>query len=282
MTLSIRTYCLTGIFAALLFLPAHAEATGLPKDIRNAMVPHKALYDIRMVARKNSSQVLNISGQMFFEWNRMCEAWTTDHRFNLEYEYADTAPINITSDFSTYETFDGTELNFNSSRKRNGHIYQEIRGMGEMPESGGKGEALYSMPDGLEYDLEPGTLFPMAHTLQLLDHAEDGKKFYNATVFDGSDEDGPVEINSFIGAPMNAMAGVDPNAKIDVTLINTPSWNVRMAFFPTINPEAESDYEMTATFHNNGVISDMLVEYSDFSVTQKLVALEKLVPEDCE
>lgn len=281
MNFKICTYSLL-LIGAMFFLPQKTTAAGIDPDIKNALVPHKALYDIRMVSRKNGSQVLNISGKMFFEWNKVCDAWTTDHRFNLKYEYADTAPINITSDFSTYEAYDGSSLNFNSRRKRNGDLYQEIRGIAEMPENGGKGEAVYSMPEGLIYDLKPDTLFPMAHTLKLLEHAENGQKFYNATVFDGSDEDGPVEINSFIGKESNAMADVDPSSGIDVTLVNTPSWNVRMAFFPTINPKAEADYEMSATFHNNGVISDMLVEYSDFSVTQKLVALEEIEPETCE
>lgn len=33
---------------------------------------------------------------------------------------------------------------------------------------------------------------------------------------------------------------------------------------------------MSLIFHENGVVSDMVVEYKDFSVTQKLVALEPL------
>jgi hypothetical protein len=55
-----------------------------------------------------------------------------------------------------------------------------------------------------------------------------------------------------------------------------PAWNVRLAFFPVRGTEAISDYEMNAVIHRNGIISDMRVDYKDFSVTQKLVALERL------
>jgi hypothetical protein len=34
-------------------------------------------------------------------------------------------------------------------------------------------------------------------------------------------------------------------------------------------------------FHENGVISDMKIDYDDFSVTQKLVALERVQGDQC-
>lgn len=281
----IRTVMITAAIMLCVapFSPAKADPVS-GSDVRAKLIPHKALYDIKMVSRKNSSQVLNISGQMFFEWNHTCDAWTTDHRFNLKYEYADSPPMNITSDFSTYETFDGKSLDFNSRRKRNGDLYQQIRGRAELAaaQNNGGGEAIYTMPTGLIYDLKKDMLFPMAHTVELLLHAEQGDKFYNAAVFDGSDEEGPVEINSFIGKKANPLDDITLSDGIDKTLVDTPAWKVRMAFFPTLTPEAEADYEMSATFHNNGIISNMLVEYDDFSVTQKLVALEKLEAETCD
>ena len=54
-----------------------------------------------------------------------------------------------------------------------------------------------------------------------------------------------------------------------------------MAVFPVKDREEESDYEMSMNFHENGIISDMLIEYDDFSVKQKLVALEKIPAESC-
>lgn len=271
--------------AALSSMTSPAQA--LDQKVMDALVPHKALYEIKMVSKDSGSQIVNISGQMFYEWRPECEAWVTDHRFNLMYEYADSAPMKITSDFSTYETFDGKEFNFSSRRKRNGELYQELRGIGEFPvaeeaSSDTGGEAVYSMPDGLIFDLDQGVLFPMAHTVKVLEYAEAGKRFFHATIFDGSDEEGPVEINTFIGDRVNAMARLgEGNTNLDTTLINTPARKVRMAFFPLAEPNADAEYEMDVVFHDNGIISDMLVEYRDFSVTQKLVALEKLPENDC-
>jgi len=272
MRLIVKTFLL---LAALCPAAPHcARAAG------GAMAPHKALYDIKMVSKHSGSQVINISGRMFYEWRPECEAWVTDHRFNLFYEYADSPPIRVTSDFSTYEPYDGKSFDFTSRRKRNGELYEEVRGRAERNEDG-TGTAVYTMPPDQGFDLNKGTMFPMAHSLEILKLAREGKKFYNATVFDGSDNEGPMEINSFIGKPVDAASLVPADGMIDADLIRSPAWAVRMAFFPLMTPEADSEYEMEVVYHENGVISDMRVDYRDFSVTQKLLALEKVKVADC-
>ena len=237
--------------------------------------PHKALYDIKLVGTRSGSQILNISGQMLYEWQSSCEGWTSNHRFDLTYEYADSPAMRITSDFSTYETFDGQEMNFSSQRKRDGQLFEELRGHANVkPDE--VGEAAYSIPKDLAYDIPKGGLFPMGHTLGLVDYIKRGKKFYNATIFDGSDDEGAVNVNAFIGHKVNAMANIKPSEGMDTTLLNTPAHQVQLAFFPLSDASPTSDYEMDLVFHDNAIISDMTVKYEDFTVSQKLVALEKI------
>ena len=199
----------------------------------------------------------------------------TDHRFNLLYEYTDSAPMRITSDFATYERYDGESFNFNSRRRRDGEMYEELRGQATQT-PGSQGEAVYSIPDSLTHVLPPGTLFPMAHTIGVLEAARAGKKMYFATIFDGSDEEGPAEVTAFIGKPVNALTRVAANKAIDMHLLEVPAWQVRLAFFPLSSTESDSDYEMDAVLHDNGIISDMTVDYKDFSVSQKLVGCYRL------
>lgn len=243
-------------------------------------VPHKALYDVKLISTKSGSQIVNLDGQMLYEWQSSCDAWLANHQFNLFYEYADSPPMQVTSDFSTFESFDGKSLDFTSQRKRDGELFDELRGRATLGE-GGAGEAVYTMPEGLSFDLKQGSLFPMQHTLNVYQAIKDGKKFYHASIFDGSDEDGPVEINAFIGKAVTPSDDIELSPGIDADLFNTKAWNVRLAFFPLINPQAAADYEMSMNFHENGVISSMVIDYEDFSVSQKLVALEK-VEKGCE
>jgi hypothetical protein len=249
-------------------------------DVASVLVPHKALYDIKLVATRSGAQVVNISGKMFYEWKPTCDAWITDHRFNLFYEYADSPAMKITSDFSTFETFDGESFSFSARRKRDNNLYQELRGRATVADKGG--EVDFTMPNDLSFELAQGSMFPMGHTVEMVRQALAGKKLFQAIVFDGSDDEGPVEINSFIGRPVNAMQKIEPSENLDMSLLNNKAWNVRMAVFPLLNnEEASSDYEMDMIFHENGVISDMLIEYDNFSVTQKLIALEPVHAESC-
>lgn len=273
-----RLICLC-IVALTAYQPVFAAQAPDPAT-KAGFMPHKALYEIKLAGTKSGSQILNISGQMLYEWQPQCEAWTSSHRFNLLYEYADSPPLSVTSDFTTYETFDGSMMSFSSQRKRDGELFEELRGKAVINEDK-DGEVLYTKPDGLEFDMPPGTLFPMAHSLEVLEALTSGQKFVHATIFDGSDEEGPVQVNAFIGKPVNVMALIEPSEELDIDLINAPAHNIRLAFFPISNPESSADYEMSVVFHNNGVISDMLIEYDDFSVTQKLIAIEKL-PGACE
>lgn len=265
------------LLAAVALPPAQASA-GTADAMMKALAPHKAVYDIDLVATHSGSQIINISGEMSYEWRPACDAWVTDHRFKLFYEYADTPGMRVMSDFTTYESFDGRDFHFSSRRQRDGQMYQEIRGNADVPKDR-PGKILYSMPEGLKFDLAKGSLFPMGHTLEVIRKAEAGTKFYSANVFDGSDEEGPIEINTFIGKPAKPDAPV--NDKIDAKLLDGKAWNVRMAVFQHAAQEEESDYEMSMVFHDNGIISDMTIEYDDFTVRQKLVSLEKMAADGC-
>ena len=275
------------LFLSFFLMPFNANAVGtleennkkISSQANEFLSPHKALYDISLVATRSGSQIINISGQMFYEWKPTCDAWITDHRFNLFYEYADAPGMQITSDFSTYENFDGKDFNFSARRKRNNDIYQEFRGNAVIADKGG--EATFTVPENLNFELDPNLMFPMGHTVEMIRKARSDNNFFKATVFDGSDDEGPVSINTFIGEPINAMQLIKPSEFLDMALLNTKAWNVRMAVFPVLNEEEEPDYEMSMIFHDNGIISDMVIDYDDFSVSQKLVALEKIEGDSC-
>lgn len=270
------TFSAITILICVLSVPALASPG--PSSPYNGLMPHQALYDIRLKETVSGSQILNVSGQMFYEWKPSCEAWITNHRFNLLYEYADMPSMRVTSDFSTFEAFDGSSLDFVSIRRRDGEVFEEFRGRAIFPPNDNEapGRVEYTMPAGLEYDLPAGTLFPMAHTQAALQAAKRGDRFLNAVIFDGSDAEGPVEVNAFIGDSVNAMAHLDSSAGLDPGLLNVPAWQGRLAFFPLEGGEGLADYEMSVILHNNSVVSDMIVEYDDFTVSQKLVALDRI------
>lgn len=270
---------ISALLCSALIVPSHASDLKIDKPTSQSISPHKALYEIKLESARSSAAIANVSGQMFYEWTNDCDAWSTNHSFNLVYEYTDSPSLRITSDFSTFESYDGKTLNYTSQRKQDGKLFEEIRGQAVLNESGA-GSANFSIPKELVYDLKEGSLFPMAHTIATVEKMKQGKKFYNASIFDGSDDDGPTEVNAFIGKPIapikvNAIAE-NLGSAVNAGLLSSPAHEIRMAFFPLADESPTSDYEMVITLHENSVISDMRIEYDDFTVSQKLIALEPL------
>lgn len=241
------------------------------------LVSHKAIYDIRMKSAQTGSQVLDVRGKMLFTFKKSCDGWISNHKFSLDYEYTGTPPLEVESKFTSFEGFGGKLLNFSSSRLTNGEPDQQLRGLATLADA--KNVAQFTMPEDLSFKLSNGTLFPAAHTMKLIDAAQKGQKIVNAEVFDGSDDKGPVEINAVIGKKTLPQ----PDTKLDKALVGGAGWSMRLAVFPkeSDDNQAISDYEMTMNLLENGVIKDMTVDYHNFSVTQKLVAIEPLKEDKC-
>jgi EipB-like len=247
------------------------------------LVAHKAVYDVKLLSAKNGSQIVGIRGKMTFTWKPSCNGWITDHNFKLRYDYADTEPSFIESDFTTFESTDHKELQFSSRRLRNGDVSEVIRGSAT-PE-----KANFTSPQASVYTISKGTIFPTEHTDSLLQSARTGKKFLSSHVFDGSDQEGVLDVSSVIGKPQTNHIYLQPvsaaesviDKAIDKKLLSGRSWPVRMGFFTEAQEEPTADYEMSLILQENGIISDMIIDYTDFTIRQKLVNLETIPADRC-
>lgn len=245
--------------------------------------PYKATYDLSLVSAKRNSQLVDVKGSMNFIWGDECDAWTTRQDYQMRYDYVQGMPAEITNDFAAWEAKDGSLYTFASKRYRGNVILDDIRGQATKKKDGSF-DIVYKRPMELTYQGNLGTLLPTEHSVQMIKHAMAGKKFFPAVLFDGSDEDGPVEVSAFISGKVDVADTLKKNEKVDQSLLNSVGWNTRMAFFARGDSEEQStsDYEMTMTIHENGVISDMLIDYDDFSLQGTLISLEPLDIPKCD
>lgn len=247
--------------------------------------PHRALYHFKMVSVESGAGITGLKGEMYFEQDDVCDAFTTDQRFTTEYQYPEKTPVLSKSHYVAWEAKDGALFHFSSDKSEGGRPTEILRGAIERVE-GEKPKAVFSRPENLVYDLPQDYALPIAHTIEMIRHAKEGKKIYNAVIFDGTDADGPVEVNTFIGpkvtpAEISDIVKADPK-KIDAALVTPDAWRVRMAFFPLKDKEASAPaYEMDVILHDNGVVSHALVDYKSFRVEQKLSAIEPIAPKSC-
>ena len=254
--------------------------------------PHRALYSLTLSSAKSGSGVLGASGAMYYEWGETCDGWTVEQRFRLRLMYAEEGGSTMSSTLVTWESKDGLRYRFNERRLRNGQADEELHGEAHLDGDGKGGEAEFTKPSATTIKLAPGTIFPTAHTLVLLDRAQAGDQFVSRKVFDGSSVETAEQITAVLGLEKQPGVASDkgadpadqPSAEtLASPLLQKPSWNVRLAFFPPGSDEgAETpDYELGMRLLVNGVSRDMQLDYGDYIIKARLDEIEPLPKPSC-
>lgn len=245
--------------------------------------PHRALYSLSLdSAKTHGGGVAAANGAMYYEWGEACDGWTVDQRFRLRVLYAEEGAVSINSSLLTWESKDGLRYKFNEKRLRNGNVEDDIHGEAHLDGKDKGGVAQFDKPDQTKLTLAPGVLFPTAHTLVLIQHAQAGDTFLARKVFDGSAVDNAGQITAVIGQQLKP----DPSAAkpLNNPLLQRPSWRVSLAFFPANSNKSDvetPDYQLTMRLLDNGVSQDMTLDYGDYVLKAKLDDIEALPKPSC-
>src|SRR4029077_5301334 len=262
---------------AFLVLAASLGSLATSPAIGAEIAPHRALYTMVLASSRNDSGVVDARGTMQYEWGETCDGWTIEQRYRLRIRYGETPDADIISSFVTWESKDGLRYRFNQKQHRNGELDQDIRGEARLDALGSGGVAEFIKPKPQTLKLEPGVLFPSAHTILLIDKAGEGENFLSRQVFDGATDENAVQVSAAIGVKITA----DPAAIKLSPLLQRPSWRVRLAFFPSDTSVEKPDYELGMRLLDNGVSQDMLIDYGEYSIRAKLDDIEPLAKPNC-
>lgn len=237
------------------------------------IAPHRAVYRMVLAKAASGSGIATADGAMALEWGESCEGWTVEQRYRLSLGYTQGGESDVAVSFATYEAKDGSSYRFFIERARPGSVPENISGKAVRGPKGVR--AVFDAPEAATLDLPVGVLFPTQHSLAILDAAEAGRKFVGGMVFDGNEVEEATEITAVIGKRIPAPTEGE-------SLLRRPSWPVRLAFFgPDNAPGGLPDYEMGIRLYDNGVVTDMQLDYGDFVVSAILDKLEKLPKPGC-
>jgi hypothetical protein len=119
--------------------------------------------------------------------------------------------------------------------------------------------------------------------LDIIHNAKLGKNFFEAQVFDGSDDgDKPLIATTVVGK-QETPATDDPDADKAGAFAKTAFWPVSVAYF---NEKSTGDaipvYRMSFKLYENGITRDLTMDYGDFVLTGKLTKLEVLDTKACQ
>lgn len=268
----------TAVASVLVALAVSATAVAAGPAVPTPSVevtPHRAVYSMALASAKNSSGVIAAHGALSFEWGDSCDGWTIEQRYKLQLVFAQNVEVEITTNYITWESKDGTSYRFKVRKTKNGKPEEEISGSAELDGAKG-GSADFTLPAKNAMKLPAGTIFPTQHTLLLLERAKAGDRMVPRVVFDGATAEGASLVSAVIGRALPA-----PETASDV-LLKRPGWGMRMAYFGIDKADtAEPDYEIGMDLQDNGVARGIRLDYTDFSIKGTLEKLEPLAKPPC-
>jgi len=260
-----------GCFAGSACLASPGSVANPVAAIRKAvgiedMVPYHAVYNLSLTSSPGGA-VLAADGRMDYQLSDACEAWATAQRLDMNITNDDGTVSHMISDYVTWEQKDGKLLRFSLRQTSNQKVVADIEGEATR-QPDGSGKIHYSAPSVKVVDLPPGTLFPMAQTIALLDGAAKGQKFLNAPLFDGTDEDGAEDSFTVMGGFGGALA----NPRWPV-LQRVANGRVAISFFERGEDDVTPNYEVAMRYWQNGVSDDVSMDFGDFVVKASLINL---------
>jgi hypothetical protein len=242
--------------------------------ISGTLLAHHAVYALTLKS-SNAQGVLAASGTMSYVITDGCTGWTTSQHLLINMTDRDGRDVTMVSDYATFETKDGTHLNFHTRQMSGSETTAALDGTAVLDHSGGRGYADYTSPDHRRVPLPPGTMLPTAHTEAILQAGHAGKHFLSLPLFDGTSPDGAQD--TFV-----TIEGWHPgHTERWSALSGLPSDRVHVAFFDRNQTSEEPDYEIGMRYFDNGVSDDLAMNFGDFVMDGKLAQFEAARPPRC-
>ena len=268
-----------GLFPVRLLLAAVLSAAfAMPAAASSQILPHRAIYDLRLSRTEANSNVTQASGYFEFEWEDACSGWTVLHQTRLKVDYSDGRQLDFGASHKSWESKDGKKYQFFIKRNYNGTTVEEVRGEAEQGDGGARGTARFTVPEDRELVLPKGAVFPTQHSLELLKAAQGENLPLWRIVFDGSGDDGFFGISA---ALVNRLAPGQELGEVASKIDDAASWRMQLAFFDVKNQTGEPEQEQGLRIFANGVVDELELDYGDFVVKAHLRELKPFEAPDC-
>ncbi|MCA1952970.1 MAG: cell envelope integrity EipB family protein, partial [Hyphomicrobiales bacterium] len=245
--------------------------------------PHRIAYEVSLGPRRGPGGFSGARGLIALEFTgNACDGYATNFRQATELEDADGQPRRLDFSVNLWEEGRGQRFRFTVLNKVNGQTTRDGDGEARRSADGSIAVAM-KRPPGRKGDFDGAVLFPSAMMIGLIEAAQRGERRYDARLFDGSEGGEKIyETSATIGARLEGARNerLEPAMRV-AALESVPRWPVVTAYYESTPGDRVPVYTMRAVTFANGVVSDLVFDFPDFSLVAKAVRYEALPVESC-
>ena len=282
MTFSERRAVVAALSAAAIAIAGAMPARAAPGDAVH-LAPHRAVYDFVM-ARSGSSSVTDVSGRMVYELTGAgCDGFTQSMRFvtRMVSQDGQTSVTDLRS--TSFEDGAAKTLRFNSDHYREEKLSETT--VGEATRSGSETKVEIAKPAQKSMSIASDVLFPVQHTIRMIEAARRGEAVLQADLYDGSEKGEKVYATTAVIGRVKAAGYNKTLAKVENAdkLDPVRAWPVALSYFEPGQGggDAVPSYELSFVFFENGVVRQMTLDYGDFALKGDLRSITFLDEPKC-
>jgi EipB-like len=248
------------------------------------LASHRAIYDLQVSRVDSGSGYSNVEGRLAYEvTGSACEGWAVNYRIANRYVQPEKAAQLLDTQLTTWESGDGLEMNLSQKQFVDSNLDSEERLNVKRPKAGVEAKGVMTKPKDLEFTVSPDAVFPSTHQTRLLDQAAKGVTRDVSLVFDGSDGEKTYKAISFIGkkrAP--GTFAVDIANPQTEPLRGIASWPMTISYYAADNSSETPVYQASFNIYENGVSTDLVLDYGSYALKGKLTKLDMLKSDPCK
>lgn len=288
-TLYVKRLILPVLAIGLAATTVHRPAVAAPPADKVLLVPHRAVYDLKLFKSQGSRGIEAIRGRILYDFSgNACDGYELQFRQVSELDSGEgkTALSDLRS--TTWEDGAAKAFRFNSQNSLDDKATDSVDGHAER---NAKTVAVnLSKPTDKNFTVPVNAVFPTEHMRRIIAAAREGKSILEFPVYDGSESGEKLYSTlTVIGKAIapGAKPPDDATAKIP-ELAKLTRWPVTISYFEQQDEAAEHTGEQTPVYsisfelYEDGISRALVLDYADFSIKGEMTSLDLKKPKPCQ
>ncbi|MEM5584249.1 cell envelope integrity EipB family protein [Roseibium sp. AS2] len=262
----------------------HALAANAGGAAGHKLVPHRAVYDMKLADAEEQAGIAGLKGRMVYDFSGdACEGYSVNFRFVTEFQDKNGSSQITDLQTTSFEEPNAESYQFLAKTFVDRKLVESTRGTARA----GEGGITVELKEPSEKSVRIGSdvLFPTEHLLSIMKAADDGVHFVAADIYDGAETGEKVyATTTVIGTNARNDVAADSAGGV-ASLDGLAYWPVTVAYFDPEKDDASGElmpvYQLSFRLFENGISGRLNLDYGDFTIQGQMASLELYEETEC-